>query len=103
MSKVFERLVSVRLIDDLWNTVLRFQPPSFLIGKVWVPLTHSAKCIGEWTGRYRIVQIDFSTASDRVNHQEILYTLCPIGNDHSTLWWTVVGVNRFNVSGVLRG
>ena len=27
----------------------------------------------------RIVQIDFSTAFDRVNHQQILYKLCSVG------------------------
>ena len=38
-SKVFERLVLV-VLDDLWNTVVCFQPPSLLIGKVWVPMMH---------------------------------------------------------------
>ena len=36
LSKFFERLVSVRV--DLWNAVVCFQPPSLLIGKVWVPV-----------------------------------------------------------------
>ena len=38
-SKVFERLVSFAL-DDLWNAVVCFQPPSLLIGKVWVSVMH---------------------------------------------------------------
>ena len=52
----------------------------------------------------RIVQIDFSAAFDRVNHQGILYRLCSVGIggtvlsiltqfcqiDHSTLWRMVV-------------
>ena len=25
---------------DLWNAVVYFQPPSLLIGKVWVPVMH---------------------------------------------------------------
>ena len=55
----------------------------------------------------RIVQIDFSVAVDRFNHQGILDKLCSVGVrcsvlsicnsfyqiDHSTLWWTVVRVN----------
>ena len=30
--------------DDLWNTVVCFQPPSLLIGKVWVPVVHFCVC-----------------------------------------------------------
>ena len=33
----------------------------------------------------RIVQIDFSAAFDRVNHQEILYKLCSVGFGGSVL------------------
>ena len=33
----------------------------------------------------RIVQIDFSTALDRVNHQGILYKLCFVGIEGSVL------------------
>ena len=33
----------------------------------------------------RIVQIDFSTAYDRVSHQGILYKLCSVGNGGSVL------------------
>ena len=54
LSKVFERLVSVRL--DVWNAVVCFQPPSLLIGKAWVHVMYfvhvpyTAECIGEWAG-----------------------------------------------------
>ena len=55
----------------------------------------------------RIIQLDFSAAFNRVNHQGILYRLCSVGiggsvmsiltqfsqTDHSTLWWMVVEVN----------
>ena len=32
------------VVDDLWNTVLCFQPPSLLIGKVWIPVMHLCAC-----------------------------------------------------------
>ena len=32
------------VLDDLWNTVVCFQPPSLLIGKVWVPVMHFCAC-----------------------------------------------------------
>ena len=43
MSKVFELLVSVRL-GRLWNPVVCFQPPSLLIGKIWVAVMHFCEC-----------------------------------------------------------
>ena len=60
-----------------------FQPPSFLIGKVWVPVIHFFFCVSyilqsalESGQEARIVQIaDF----DRVNHLSILYKLCSVG------------------------
>ena len=42
LSKVFERLVAVRL--GRWNTVVCFQQPSLLIGMVWVPVIHFCVC-----------------------------------------------------------
>ena len=38
LSKVFEGLVSVRLGQFMELTGVCFQPPSLLIGKVWVPV-----------------------------------------------------------------
>ena len=32
------------VLDDLWNAVVSFQPPSLLIGKVWVPVMHFCAC-----------------------------------------------------------
>ena len=49
--------------DDLWNTVVCFQPPSLL----------------------KIVQIDFSAAFESVNRQGILYKLCSVGIGGSVL------------------
>ena len=40
---------------------------------------YTATCIGERAEDYRIVQIDFSAAFGRVNHQGILYKLCSVG------------------------
>ena len=43
----------------------------------------------------RIVQIDFSAAFDRVNHQGILYKLCSVGIGGSVLSiWTQFLSNR---------
>ena len=64
----------------------------------------SALGIGEDS---RIVQIDFSAAFDRVNHQGILFKLCSVGVrgsglsvlnsfsliGHSMSWWMVVVAN----------
>ena len=61
-----------------------FQPPSLLIEKVWVPVMHF--CVShtlqnalESGQEARIIQIDFSAAFDRVNHQGILCKLCSMG------------------------
>ena len=61
-----------------------FQPPSLLIGKVWVPVkhfcvSHTLQSALESGQEAKIVQIDFSAAFDRVNHQGILYKLSSVG------------------------
>ena len=63
--------------DDLWNTVVCFQPPSLLIGKVWVPamrfrVSHTLESALKSRQEARILQIDFGAAFDGVNHQGIL-------------------------------
>ena len=78
LSKVFERLVPVRL-GRLWNAVVCFQPPSLLIGKVLVPeMHHTLQSALESGQEARIVQIDFGAAFDRLNHQGIIYRLCSV-------------------------
>ena len=67
-----------------------FQPPSLLIGKVWVPVmcfcvSQTLQSALESRQEARIVQIDFSAAFDRVNHQEILYRLSSVGIGGSVL------------------
>ena len=52
-----------------------FQLPSLLIGKVWIPVMHICTCALGSGHEARIVQIDFSAAIARVNHQGILYKL----------------------------
>ena len=42
-SKVFESWY-LFVLDDLWNAVECFQPPSLLIGKVLVPVVHFCEC-----------------------------------------------------------
>ena len=44
LSKVFERLVSVHLGRFMESSVY-FQPPSLLIGKVWVSVMHFCACL----------------------------------------------------------
>ena len=84
LSKVFERLVSVRLGRFMDHSGV-LQPPNLLIGKVWVPVMHFCSCslthqsALESGQEARIVQIDFSAPSGRVNHQGILYRLCSVG------------------------
>ena len=58
-----------------------FQPPSLLIGKVWVPVMHFCACLTHC----KVHWIDFSAAFDRVNHQGILYKLCSLGIGGSVL------------------
>ena len=49
------------------------KPTSLLIGKVLVPvMNHTLQCALQSGHEARIVQIDFSAAFDRVNHQDIL-------------------------------
>ena len=78
------------VLDDLWNAVVCFQPPSLLIGKVWVPVMHF--CVShtlqselESGQEAQIMQIDFSSAFDRVKHLGILYQLCSVGIGGSVL------------------
>ena len=70
-------------------------------------VSHTLQSALESGQEVRIVQIDFSSAFDRVNHQGILYRLSYVGigssvfsvltqflsNDHSLFWWMDVAVN----------
>ena len=70
LSKMFERLVSVRLERFMERSGVR--------------VAYTAKCIGQWAGGW-IEKIDFSAAFYRVNDQGILYKLCSMGIGGSVL------------------
>ena len=61
-----------------------FQPPSLIIWKGLVVcdaffcVSHTLQSAMESGQEARVVQIDFSAAFDRVNHQGILYRLCSV-------------------------
>ena len=42
------------ILDDLWNAVVCFQPPSLLIGKVWVPVLHFCECPIHFRVHFRV-------------------------------------------------
>ena len=89
LSMVFDPR-SLFVLDDLWNALVCYQPPSLLIVKVWVPVIHfcaypiHAECFGEWA-EVRIVKIDLSAVFNRVYNQGILYKLCSVGTGGSVL------------------
>ena len=65
-----------------------FQPPSFLpekYGDALVCVSHSRQCSLESGHEAKTVQIDFSAAFARVNHQGILNKLCSVGIGGSVL------------------
>ena len=67
-----------------------FPPPSLLIGNIWVPVMNFVgvpytKSALESGTEARIVQSNFSSAFDRVNHHGILYKLCSAGIECSLL------------------
>ena len=80
---MFERLVSVPLrqfmerIGVLPTTQFAYRKGLGTCDALFACRIH---CKVHWrAGRTRIVQIDFSAAFDRVNHQGILYKLCSLG------------------------
>ena len=80
-SKVFERLVSVRLGRFMdCNGVLPTTQFAYWKGlgtcDVLLCMSHRLQSALESRQEARIMQIDFSAAFDRVNHQGILYRLC---------------------------
>ena len=75
-------------LDDLWNAVVCFQPPSLLIGKVWVPVMHFCACPIHCRVHLRVgrsLGSCFRAAFDWVNHLGILYKLCSMGIGGSVL------------------
>ena len=89
LSKVFERLVSVRLgrfmeiSGVLPTTQFAYRKR---LGSVMHFCACGIQCKMQWSGQEaRIVHIDFSAAFERVNHQGILDKLCSVGIGGSLL------------------
>ena len=81
LSEVFERLVSVRLgqfmeCSGVLPTTLFAYQKGLGTCDALLGMSHTLKGeLGSGQGA-RIIQIDFSAAFNRVNHQGILYMLC---------------------------
>ena len=117
LSKVFESLVSVRFRRCMErSSVLPTTQFAFQKGlgtcDALLCVSHTLQSALENGQEARIVQIDFSAAFDRVNHQGILNKLCTVGIGGSvlsiltqfianivniiytdSLLWMVIGVN----------
>ena len=81
LSKVFERLLSGRLGQFMErNGVLPTTQFAYRKGlgtcDALLYVSHTQQSVLESGQEARIVQIDFSAAFDRVNHQGILFRLC---------------------------
>ena len=90
LSKVFVHLVSVRLGHFMeCSGVLPATQFAYWKGlgtcDALLCVSHTLQSALESVQEARIVQIDFSTAFDRVNHQGILYELCSVGIEGSVL------------------
>ena len=90
LSKVFERLLSVRLGRFMERSgVLPTTKFTYQNGlgtcDALLCVPHALQSALESGQKARIVQIDFSAAFDRVNHLGILYKLCSVGIGGSVL------------------
>ena len=90
LSKVFERLVSVRL--GRFTECRGVLPTTQFAYRKGLGTCDALLCVAqtllsamEMGQEDRIVQIDFSAAFDRVNHQGILFKLCYVGVGGSVL------------------
>ena len=90
LSKVFDRLVSVRLGQYMErNDALPKTKCAYRKGLgtcvALLRVSYTLQSALESGQEARIVQIDFSKAFDRVNHQGFLYMLCSVGIGGSVL------------------
>ena len=90
LSKVFEHLVSVHLVRFMEGRgVLPITQFAYRKGlgtcDALLCVTHTLQNALEMGQEGRLVQIDFSGAFDRVNHQGILFKLCSVGVGGSVL------------------
>ena len=83
LSKVFERLLSVRLGRFMERSGVLPTTQFAYRECLYVPVMHFCECPihcrVHWRVRRRLVQIGFSAAFDSVNHLGILYKLCSVG------------------------
>ena len=84
LSKVFERLVSVRLgrfmeCSGVLLTTQFADRKGLGTCDALLCLSHTLQSALESAQEARIVQIDFSAAFDRINDPDILYKLCSVG------------------------
>ena len=80
LSKVFERLVSIRLLRFMEGSgVLPTTQKGLGTCDALLCMSHTLQSALESGQEAWIVQIYFSAALDRVNHQGILYKLCSVG------------------------
>ena len=83
LSKVFERLVSVRLGLSMECRVLPITlfayRKSLGTCDALLCVAHTLQSALEMGQESRMVQFDFSVAFDRVNHHGILFKLCSVG------------------------
>ena len=90
LSKVFERLVSVRLgrfmerSGVLPTIQFAFRKCLGTCGAL-LCMSHTLQSALKSGQEARIVQMDYSAAFHRVNHQGILYKLCSVGIGGSVL------------------
>ena len=90
LSKVFERLVSVRLGRFMERSGV-LPTTQFACWKglgtcdALLCVSHTLQSELESWQEARIIQIDFSASFDRVNHQGILYKPCSVGIGGSVL------------------
>ena len=90
LSKVFKRLMSVRVWRFMeCGGVLPTTQFAYRKGlgtcDALLCVTHTLHSALEMGQEARIVQIDFSAAFDRVNHEGILFKLCSVGVGGSVL------------------
>ena len=97
LSKVFERLVSVSLGQFMERSGV-LPTTQFAYRKdlgtcnALMCMSHTLQSALESGQEARIIQIDFSTAFDRVNHKGILYKLCSVGIGGSVLSISIVSI-----------
>ena len=96
LSKVFERLVLVRLGRFMERSgVLPTTQFAYRKGlgtcDAFLCVSHTLQSALQNWQEARIIQIDFSAAFDRVNHQGIMYKLCSVGIGGSVLSIIYIG------------